>query len=194
MRILGLMPFGKERAVIANSRRILAVLLFLPAIALSQAHCGISSNGTSYEYRGLATGRNWIIDVADKSIAFGGLASDYEPVDAAGLRGFWSQRLVFTVPEDLLDSKAASSWEYRGAEFRIARSYMLELFGEQLPILEIRSRQTIGDAVFLFSMERGLIAMVFELQGSFSDSFISVKGCGYGATGEESSKERSVRH
>lgn len=188
--MLGLMLFGKDRAVNANSRRILATLLFLPAAVLAQAHCVLGSNGNSHEYRGLATGRSWIINEADRSVAFGGLASDYEPINAAGLRGFSSQSLVFALPEGSISSKTPPSWVYRDAEFRISRSYMLELFGEQLPILEIRSRQRVGDAVFLFSMERGLVAMVFELQGSFSDSFISVGSCGYGATARESPKEQ----
>lgn len=170
--------------MIANSHLILvAILLFSPQV-LARHQCQSTSVGTSYEYRGLATGRSWIIDESERYVAFGGLASDYTALSGAGLRGFSSQGLVFAVPESIFEGDLALPWIYGGAEFNVSRTYALEVLGNRIPVLEIQSRQQVGDVRFLFSKERGLIALTFQFDDGPSDFFFLTKSCGYLAMGE----------
>lgn len=138
-----------------------------------------SASGQTYDYVNLFNKRHTIsIQISPAFFATGDLAIDAE---FCGRGDFFicvtSEAFNFAVPiEKKFD---VSKWDYRGYVYELKKQETLEVFGQTLKVWVIESTQGAKKLRYLYSKNRGLMAISMEMGGE-SKTFVSQKFAGFG--------------
>jgi hypothetical protein len=92
---------------------------------------------------------------------------------------FRTDVLSFAVPKQFSDSTA--SWEDDGVTYSVAERSSEVFLGQEFEAYFIRRSRDGSTHEFMFSRERGLLAIMFR-DGELAQQLLSIEYCGFGAS------------